>query len=306
MQVTTFGEDGSLVTTDVKDEPKKKAASEGYEPNKDESTPDSATGGDEGGDNKPDLDPDNKVDDKAAKKPEKKPAKKPTDVELERDHWRQVAGDLAKGAKLDDDKGKKPDVTLKEPNPDDFDDMKDYYKALSKYEAVKTKEEVKKEILAEQKAEDDRKAQNRVISKWQEAMEEARTRYPDFDEVTDTNLALDKDGIIQETFLTSPIGVDICYWYGNNPDEAKRLLKLTPVALARELGKIEAKLQVELDAGKDKGKKTVTETNTKPKPKPVTPLEGGKGKVPVDLSDEDMPYQEWKALRNKQIRDRRN
>jgi hypothetical protein len=45
-----------------------------------------------------------------------------------------------------------------------------------------------------------------------------------------------------ETIKASDLGPDLAYWLGSNPKEADRISRLSPLAQAKEIGKIEAKL----------------------------------------------------------------
>src|ERR1019366_1109762 len=197
-------------------------------PEKGESNPDSATGGK--GENKEgdkdsnsDPDKDGKDGSKAQTKRVKQAIKDKTDLERERDYWKQAALDAVKKPDTTVKEPGKKESEAKEPNPDDFEKPTDYYRAVAKYEAEKVKEVVKAELIADQKKAEAQKEQSTILKKWDESLVEARTRYKDYDEVTDRDVPLDKDGIIQETFLTSEIGADLAYWWGSHEEEAKAL-----------------------------------------------------------------------------------
>lgn len=229
--------------------------------------------------------------------------KEKSDAERERDYWKQVALE-GKKPTTEKEPDKKPEKVAKEPNPDDFEKPTDYYKAVAKYEAEKMKETIKADLLAEQKTAKAEEVQKTVLTKWEATVAEARTRYKDYNEVTGREVPLDKDGIIQETFLTSEIGGDLAYWWGSHEEEAKALLSLTPVARAREVGKIEARVQAELDEASKKDDKSSDNTaQAKPKPKPITPVTGqGSGNVEPD--EEKIPYREWADKRNSKLKRR--
>jgi hypothetical protein len=45
-----------------------------------------------------------------------------------------------------------------------------------------------------------------------------------------------------ETIQSSDIGPELAYYLGSNPKDAERISRMTPLAQAKEIGKIEAKL----------------------------------------------------------------
>lgn len=265
---------------------------------KDEINPDSATGGDKDKNEDENLNSDpasGKVG--KADKRFNKITKEKSDAERERDYWKQVA--LEGGKKPTTEKVTETKAEpAKEPNEDDYDKPSEYYRAIAKFEAEKMRATITADLIAEQKKTESAKVQETVLTKWESAMAEARTRYKDYDDVTSKEVPLDKEGIVQETFLTSEIGADLAYWWGANEEEAKELLKLAPVARARELGKIEARLQAELETGKNKDNKSSSNTQIKPKPKPVDPL-SGQGRGNVEPDEDTVPYREWADTRNR-------
>ena len=74
---------------------------------------------------------------------------------------------------------------------------------------------------------------------------------------------------------------------GKNPDEAARILSLTPTRQVIELARLEERLSKP---------KPVVISKT---PKPITPLGGGSAKTPVDLNDDKLPMDKWLAEREK-------
>ena len=103
------------------------------------------------------------------------------------------------------------------------------------------------EALALQKAEelvakrDAAKHQSQVLESYHEKEEEARGKYDDFEQVA-YNPKLTITGVMAETIQSSDVGPEIAYYLGSNPKDADRISKLSPLAQAKEIGKIEAKL----------------------------------------------------------------
>jgi hypothetical protein len=103
------------------------------------------------------------------------------------------------------------------------------------------------EALAYQKAEeliaqrDAAKQQSQVLESYQEREESARDKYDDFDQVA-YNPKLTITNVMAETIQSSDIGPELAYYLGTNPKDAERISRMTPLAQAKEIGKIEAKL----------------------------------------------------------------
>ena len=98
---------------------------------------------------------------------------------------------------------------------------------------------------------------------------------------------------VNNVILDSEHGPEIAYELAKNPKEYERINKLPPLAAARELGKIEARIS---QASSEK-KKPETNKITQA-PKPMNPLKGGKRAPVKSLYDADrMSQAEYEALR---------
>lgn len=106
------------------------------------------------------------------------------------------------------------------------------------------------EALALQKAEelvakrDAAKHQSQVLESYHEKEEEARGKYDDFEQVA-YNPKLTITGVMAETIQSSDVGPEIAYYLGSNPKDADRISRMSPLAQAKEIGKIEAKLALD-------------------------------------------------------------
>ena len=178
----------------------------------------------------------------------------------------------------------KPAVTTQgKPRLEDFSTYEDYTEALTEW-----KMDLKLAKLQEDQAKQrqQKEAESKTLT-WNQRVESARSKYEDFDEV-----ALDPDipvsAAMAEVIQDSEAGPDLAYFLGQNPVEAARIATLSPIAAARELGKIEAKLTPAPDT---KPKPAAT-----PKPKPVTPL-AGKTAPTIDLNSDSISLREYRKLR---------
>jgi hypothetical protein len=106
------------------------------------------------------------------------------------------------------------------------------------------------EALAYQKAEEliakreAAKQQSQVLESYQEREEAARDKYDDFEQVA-YNPKLPITTVMAETIQSSDIGPELAYYLGSNPKDADRISRMSPLAQAKEIGKIEAKLAAE-------------------------------------------------------------
>ena len=113
---------------------------------------------------------------------------------------------------------------------DQFESPEAYAEALAYQKA--------EELLAKREA---AKQQSQVLESYHEREEEARGKYDDFEQVA-YNPKLPITDVMAETIRASDIGPDVAYYLGSNPKDADRIARLSPLAQAKEIGKIEAKL----------------------------------------------------------------
>jgi hypothetical protein len=113
---------------------------------------------------------------------------------------------------------------------DQFESPEAYAEALAYSKA--------EELLARREA---AKQQSQVLESYHEREEEARSKYEDFEQVA-YNPKLTITDVMAETIKSSDVGPDLAYWLGTNPKEADRISKMSALAQAKEIGKIEAKL----------------------------------------------------------------
>lgn len=156
--------------------------------------------------------------------------------------------------------------------------------------------------------------QRGVLDSVYNAALDAEGRYPDFEDVVINNRDITIDYEVVKQAVESEASTDVLYYLGKHPDEAARLsaLRDNPTAIARELAKVEARIEagvIDLTPKPpaetpDKGKDDDTPPATPPSPPkatqappPITPPKGGGGAEPVDdskLSDEEW-YRREKA-----------
>ena len=157
------------------------------------------------------------------------------------------------------------------------------------------------EALAEKRAQEliqqreNAKRQAEIMEAYHDKEEEVRSKYDDFDQVA-YNPNLPITDVMAETIRASEIGPELAYHLGSNPEEAKRIARLSPFLQAKEIGKIEAKL-----AENPPVKKTSSA------PAPITPVTArvtnpGVTDTTDPRSTQTMSASEWiEAERRRQI-----
>lgn len=131
-----------------------------------------------------------------------------------------------------------------------------------------------------------REAQNQLTAAWNEKLDPARERYPDFtekgEELLETFADLDPayGEYLTATIMSMDHGPDVLYFLSSNIDEAERIVKLGPQKATIALGRIEA--QFDRD---DVGEKA------KPRPKvskatPPPPRNRGSNAATPEVTDD--------------------
>lgn len=177
-------------------------------------------------------------------------------------------------------------VAVEVPKPEQFKTPDEYVEALADYKADRK--------IAQQKATEQ---QTKVVSVFEERVDQAREKYSDFDAVAFSENVRITDAMA-EVIQESEIGPEVAYHLGKNPDEARRIAGLPPLAQAREIGKIEASLSANPPA------KKVTSA-----PEPIKPVGSRAANPAVDpsdpRSDKSFSDAEWIKARNEQLRSKR-
>jgi len=143
-----------------------------------------------------------------------------------------------------------------DPKPDQFQSPEEYAEAL----AFKKAQEM---IEARERHQE----QSHRLEQYHDKEEEARSKYDDFEQVA-YNPRLPITNVMAETIQASEVGPDVAYYLGTNPKEADRISRLSPFLQAKEIGRIEAKIQSD--------PAPVKKTTSAPAPiAPVTPRNTG-------------------------------
>lgn len=154
-----------------------------------------------------------------------------SEAEREAEFWRKEA----LRNKPVETKVETPAATAK-PKEDDFQTHAEYVEALTDYKV----DQKVKTLKAEQNEERAKTYQQTIERSYRERLQEYRVATPDFDEVmADADFEVGK-AVLDEIY-SHDNGPALAYFLAKNTDEAERLSKLTPMALAREVGRMESR-----------------------------------------------------------------
>lgn len=178
------------------------------------------------------------------------------------------------------------------PRVEDFETYEAYIEALTdwKYETRRKKE---KEELDLYHAE---RRMHELHQSWNKKIESARSKHEDWDEIAESDILI--SSAMEGAIMDSDFGAEIVYFLGKNPSEAERISKLSPLAAIREIGKIEDALSKQ-KAPSDQAKK---EPKVSKAPAPIKPIKGKAAASAKSL--DEMSYQDYRAAREAQIRER--
>ena len=176
-----------------------------------------------------------------------------------------------------------------EPQPSQFNDAFEYAKALAEFSTEKALAERDRQVAQQREQE----AQQKIIQSWAQKVQEAKAELPDFDDLVASSDVV-VNNAVRDAILESDVGPKILYHLAENNDLAKKIASLSPNAALREIGKLEAKFEVNPET-----KQTTPVVRSKA-PAPIQPIRGGQGKADVPISADGEfhgSYQAWKAAR---------
>jgi hypothetical protein len=173
------------------------------------------------------------------------------------------------------------------PRADKFETHEEYVEALTDWKLEhRERERETKSREAQVKLEYEKTAQS-----FQAKIAEFKESNDDFDDVVSDVDDIPLPMTVQDAIRTSDVGPALMYELAKNRDDLERIVRLSPIAAAREIGKIEARISKEPE--------TRSEKKSTKAPPPISPV-GSKGTAKVMKSPEDMSIEEYKQWRNNQ------
>jgi hypothetical protein len=211
------------------------------------------------------------------------------DAERERDHWRQMAMRQAPAQQ----EPAKPEPPKALPKLEDFNyDEAAYQAALMTHVTAEAARKVREDARREQAEE----AAKQRVKSWKTRESEFKAKHEDYESIA--YYAPITDAMV-EVIQESELGPEIAYYLGKNRDEAERIAQLDPVKAAREIGRLEARLE------KPSAPAVPKPVAVSKAPPPPPRLEAVEHAVTVrpdsPESDKALTDDEWFRLRNKQL-----
>jgi hypothetical protein len=161
------------------------------------------------------------------------------------------------------------------PQRDNYDSDEAYIEAIADYKAEAKFVEIER-----------RREQQRVKQQVATKFDEASKKYDDWEEVVAEANYIPSTPAMAEAIATSENVADVFYYLAKNPSDAKRIASLSPIAAAREIGRIDARL-----SNPEKPKEQpIQKTTAAPRPaRTVAPS----GSAPVVKSPDQMTPDEY-------------
>jgi hypothetical protein len=230
---------------------------------------DGGEGDDQGGEEKPQEKPK-----RSARERINELTKRAHEAEREAQHWREAAE-------------RKPAESAGKPSPDKFGSYDEYVEALAEWKTdQRVSESFKRRDAERSQAAQDRAADAREQA-WQARQIEFRKSNPDYDSAF-SSLAGKLPNHVVETIGDSDFGPHVVYHLAKHPETVRRINELSPLAAAREIGRIEASLSTPAAPREKPASKA---------PAPITPVRSS-APAAVDLASANMD--QYIAARRKQ------
>ncbi|MDH5510303.1 MAG: hypothetical protein OEZ32_08110 [Nitrospinota bacterium] len=168
---------------------------------------------------------------------------------------------------------------LKEMSPpieEDFGSYEEYQEARVRYEVDSRFAESKKEDALNEMQARETQANDARHQVFAENLRDFKEVTPDFDEVVNkANVKLTQPMI--DSITGSLQGPEMLYYLSQNPGQAAELVNLSPIDMAREMGKLEARLEA------SPPKPSATHKPISKAPPPVKPLPQGSSASPGNM-----------------------
>lgn len=224
--------------------------------------------------------------------------KRVTAAQQETEYWKAEALKNATASKQAPVDQAKPESSEGKPKPEAFDTHSEYVEALTDW---KTEQKFKEH---DQKLEQSKllSAQAKANETHAERVKAFAEKTPDFQETLESLEDVPSSPAVREVIITSENGPELLYELAKNPDEAKRIALLGPLAAAREMGKIEARLSSSKTSEQKQDPKKISQA-----PKPLAPV-GGAGKATTPMTLEEAAkssYADYKKRRLADLKKRR-
>ena len=186
----------------------------------------------------------------------------------------------------------KPQVSESKPKAEDFETYEEYTEALTDWKIEDR--EVKKEAKLKE-AQVQKEFQSRT-QEFQSKVAEFAKEHDDWDDALEDVEDINVPIALNEVIISSDIGPALMYELAKNRAELERICKMSPLAAAREIGKLEARLA---KPSTDSSEKRQLKSNAPP---PISPVGSKSGTVKRTIYDANLPFAEFERLRKDQLK----
>jgi hypothetical protein len=198
-----------------------------------------------------------------------KAIEKQREAEREAEYWRSKAT----GKDEDKPEAQAVDETDKEPDPADYtfgETDPGFIRALARYEG--------RQAYREEAAKDRQQTHARTVEEtWADRQKEFKKERPDYEEKVYRGSKWDCSPAMADAIKTSDLGAAVAYHLATNPEEARRIAGLNPLAAIREIGRLEARFDSKAAPQK--------QASDAPPPPPTLRGQGGRFTVAPDTED---------------------
>lgn len=218
-----------------------------------------------------------------------------TAASQEAEYWKKVAlqkqEDPSKSSKSDEPKATKA-ADVSKPNPDDFESHAEYVEAVADWKAeqkLRARDEAAEKAKLQSEFEQTQKAHIQRVKSFAEKVEDFSDVLAEVDDIR-------LSPTLEHELISSENGPELMYELAKDRKELERINALHPLKIARELGKVEARIAARSSEAQKPEPKKLTQA-----PKPIAPVGGTKGAVGKSIDDPNISQREYEAIRRKQI-----
>ena len=169
-------------------------------------------------------------------------------------------------------------------------DEQKYQSALIDYARTQARNEVQSAF----KAEREQQAQAERVGAFEKRQQDFIASKPDYAEKVMLNRSLPITDSMAEAIRDSDVGPQVAYYLAENMDKATAIAQMSPMAQAREIGRIEARMEVKTSA-------PVAVSKAPPPPPSIEGSEPTLTVTPDSPESDKWSAEEWARRRNKQL-----
>ena len=181
------------------------------------------------------------------------------------------------------------------PNQDDFETYEAFSEAMVDWKVDQRMGEFQAQEHERIERAQEQRAREEIVARHQARIDTFRSSHDDFDAVFEQGRNLPVTPPMRDAVLNSEAGPALMYHLCSNPDECDRIANMHPMAAIKEMGKLEAQIEAASQTGPSSSARPVTQA-----PPPIQPVGGGATTSTTPL--DQLPYQEFKRIRNEQER----